>query len=696
MGKKKANSDGAGSAGGAAAAAGVGFQKRLAAYAMTHAAVGLNDLSALDLGTDFDIKSIHLETSLEVDDLLLKGKSTRALIQAKRTVDISDSPKSTFSDAIGQFVRHHFTSRQPGDRYILATSMRASGRVVYELRKLTESVRLNAKALVDDPLTKAEKEVVEKTQKLISHHISASRPGPVTESDIHEVFSSIWVLPLDIEVGGRDEATAVNILRSRSKVDPTLIWKMLIDIADSLMTKRGSIDLNGLQSRLGGLFKSAEKEKKVEDEFSFEVVQMNDLACGVEVVVFDQAFESKKVAIIEFGRFNDDGTRPLRFEGNLCFLNDGEGQPYLFRSATMAGLERFFERKLHTIQGCEVIIMPRPEGANPNDTPRALAHRELITKIMQKRDNPLSCMVCGLAVSENKALIAEIDEEGYELDAGFVHWHCHRPSLRVLGEVQSELFAKFNALRNFDYLAWIRAMRYGQGMLFDMPLPPEVLPLAWNSKAYAKFGGKWSVQISTEDGSSFIATERGRVSRYSEEEISEIVENFNDWIESSEREKNPMCISADKQHCAPYSAIIRIIPGEKPIRWIRAAPVPFTKAIEVAYSTRGNYYAPVVLLVTLKDDVPVVFKNENHSDALFLISDPFRLAAHIENWKCAGYAIPEFGLHVITNDQAFDALARRCQDEGTQIFFNPAFDLEGKLVRGIVLRTLEDILEEQS
>ena len=61
-----------GTSGGAAAAAGVGFQERVAALAMAHALVGSDDLGSFALGAGATLKSIHLETAQAIDDVVLR------------------------------------------------------------------------------------------------------------------------------------------------------------------------------------------------------------------------------------------------------------------------------------------------------------------------------------------------------------------------------------------------------------------------------------------------------------------------------------------------------------------------------------------------------------------------------------------------------------------------------------------------
>jgi len=330
--KKKSKTRG--TSGGAAAAVGIGFQARVAALAMAHALIDNDDLTSLTLDAGATLSSIHLETEDDIDDVVVLGDRFRMLIQAKRNVSASDGPASEFSSAIGQFVRHHRSARQAGDRYVLATTLRSSDRIVYDLRKLTESLRLNADALRSDPLTKAESDVLRKTRQLVSGHLQALNPGEVTEAEIDEILRSIWILPLDVESGGRDEALAVTLLKRRSIVEPKLIWSALLELASTLAQRRGSVDLAGLRNRFSHLIKPAGEQKTAEDEVRPRLQQMNQVSAGKEVAVLEGFPNSGEITIAEFYRFAEDGRRRLAFKGDVCTLMNGEKYKLLYRSAT--------------------------------------------------------------------------------------------------------------------------------------------------------------------------------------------------------------------------------------------------------------------------------------------------------------------------------------------------------------------------
>lgn len=689
MDKKPNTKKSKGTAGGAAVAGGIGFQESVASLAIAHAVLNMNDYSVLGITSDFDLKSIHLETAHAIDDIVLVGATDRALIQAKRTVSLSDQVASDYSSALKQFVTHHFTERAEGDRYILATSIRSSARIIFDLRKLTESVRLNANALRENPLTEAETEVVTKTHRLISCHISAVCGRPALQTEVDEVFGSIWVLPLDLDPGGRDEFTAITLLRSRSKVSPKLVWNAIANLAKSLAEQRASVDLNGLEQRFGHFFVPLEKKKTVEDEFKFEVSQKNNIASGKEIVIFDQFMGSGGYSIVEFNRFSEDGSRRLRFQANICTLLDGSDHRYIYRSATIRGTERFLRDNQDHLSESRINIIPYNGDDDPNASIWAIAHQDLLTTQMQSKASVLKCVVCGDPVSENKALLVEIDEDGVENDIGYAHTRCHRPSLRVLGELQSELFSKYAALKDFDFQSWVLSNKFGPGILFSMSVPAPIVQIGWKPGIPTSLRGKWCIQITLDDGSSHYVTDRGKVHRFSSDQIDAAIQLMNDNIEKGIRERNPHCVTPDHAVFGNYSTIAQLLkPGQRLLRWKKAKAVEFTLAIDKAYSHPGNFYAPLTVLTGIDSGNPIVTRN-----TVFLISRPLDVAVSLDNWREAGLSFPEYGVTILEKDVDFDKFTQHYLDSGINIIIDPVFSPRGELLKGYIVETLSSLIK---
>lgn len=677
-----------GTAGGAAVAAGAGFQERVAAFAMVHALVEGNELSSLALSVGQTLQSVHLETAQSIDDVVLRGDQFRVLIQAKRSVSLSEALDSPFSKAIAQFVYHHVTDRQPGDRYALATTRRSSDRVTFDLRKLTESVRLNAQALESDPLTESEQDVLRKTRQLISYHLRPLRTSAVNDQEVDEILRWTWILPLDLENGGTDESLALALLKSRSIVDPKLIWASLLELTSTLAGRRGSVDLAGLQDRVGHLFKAAGEKKVVEDEFRLSVQKMGSFTAGKEVVVIDGFHGTDGITVAEFYRFAEDGRRRVTFKSDVCTLVDGSVHKVLYRAATVEGTTRYFQANKAAMAGRKVTLCPYRGGDEPNESSWAKAHRELLDGLIQRNQHLLRCVVCGDPVSENKALVVEVDEEEVEPTVGYVHQRCHRPSLRVLGEIRSDLFAEYAVLKDFDYEAWVLANRYGPSLISQAPGRNEISYAVWNAASTGADRGAWCVRVGLADGCSCYVTERARVVRLGREEAIRHSTEMLGTFEKAAKARDPWCYTSDRELFGKYSLIsTRLKPGQRLQKCVNAEAVQFTAAIDLAYSSKRNHYTPLVVLIDLETGRPL------HVHSMIpLITDPLQLSTYLENWSAAGIQVPPYSVAVVGQDRDFDVVVASAFDRGLQVVIDPLVDMRGTPLRGFVVTSTERLV----
>lgn len=679
-----------GTSGGAAAAGGMNFQERVAALALVHFLIGSDDLFSISPGVEAQLQSLHMETAHAIDDVVVLGKEFRLLIQAKRKLDLSGSPTSDFSAAIAQFVRHHLEARRKGDRYVLATSPQSSDRIVFILRELTESTRLNATALATDPLNETQKTVLERTRRLISQHWQALRPGAVTADEVEDLLRCIWILPLDLGSGGRDEVAALALLRSRSFVEPRLIWNSLLELTATLAQRRSSVDLAGLEARIGHLLKPAGVTKTVEDEFRFKFEQVDNYAAGKEVVVFDHFMGTEALSIGEFYRFAADGSRRLSFASDQCTLLDGSTHPILYRSATMVGVNRFIDANAKALAERKVIVMPYHGDDDPNDSPWAQAHSAALKVYFHANPRWLKCLVCSDPISDDKALVVEVDEQGHEANVGCIHPRCYRPSLRVLGEIQSDLFKQFPCLTDFDYEGWIVANKYGPSLISESP-GEGIRYALWAGKMASTLRGGWCVCIELEDGGFSYMTERGKVVRKSQAEAVASADEMSKSFEQAIANKDPWCYTADRSAFSIYSELrSRLKQGQRLLRCMKAVAVPFSAAIDITYSSKRNHYTPILLLLDRESGRPV----EIHG-TVPLITSPFDMPSYLDNWEEAGVALPTYSVHVLDSDRDFDEVVASCRDRGLQVVIDPMFDMRGTPLRGLVVQKIEDFVGAQ-
>jgi hypothetical protein len=687
MSKKLTVKKAQGSSGGAAAAGGMNFQERVAALALVHFLIGSDDLFSISPGVDAQFLSLHMETAHAIDDVVLLGKEFRLLIQAKRKLDLSESATSDFSAAIGQFVRHHLEARRKGDRYVLATSPQSSDRIVFILRELTEAMRLNATALATDPLNATQKLVLERTRRLISHHLQVIRPGVVMAEEVNDLLRCIWILPLDLGAGGRDEASALALLRSRSLVEPRLIWNSILELTATLTQRRSSVDRAGLEERFGHFLKSSSEKKTFEDEFRFVVEQMNSFAAGKDVVVFDRFMGNENIAICEIYRFAADGSRRLSFAGNQCTLLDGSSHPILYRSSTVVGVNRFIDASAEVLAGRKVTLIPYSGHDDPDKGPWAQAHSAALKGYLHANHRLLHCLVCSDPISEDKALVVEVDEQDLKADLGCIHTRCYRSSLRVLGEIRSDLFKQFSCLTDFDYESWFLTNKHGPSLISGS-LGEGIRHVLWAGKIADMLRGGWCTRIELEDGSVCYVTERGKVVRKSQSESIVTADEMTNSFDIAMAKKDPWCCTADRSAFGTYSALGSLLKqGQRLHRCIKAVAVPFSAAIDVAYSSKRSYYAPLLLLLDRETGRPIVIHG-----TVPMITSPFTLSAYIDNWEKAGMTLPNYSVYVLGSDRDFDDVVASCRERGLQVVIDPMVDLRGALLQGLVIQTSEDLV----
>jgi hypothetical protein len=595
---------------------------------------------------------------------------------------MSSSEKSTYADVLRQFVTHHVRDGRDGDAYILATSTQSSRRIVVDLTRLVESARLNASALADNPLTSAEEEVLQNTRTLILAFLANAGIVSPSEDDFLRVFRRMHVLPLDFEdPRGRDLNSALLLLRGKALIESSLLWSALLQLSSALATDRGSIDKVGLMSRLGQHVNHEGSAKTLLDEVALEVVAPVDPSVGKDVVAFyAPGNEDTTIVLAASPRFDDDGSKTTKFTREGFKYRDGIVQSILCRSATLKGAVRFLAENQSLQGNREVTVLKNWMEVSFESSTWAKVHKLLLRTLFEENSNKLNCLVCGNPVSEDGAHIVEIDEEGLGLAAGITHKRCQYPSLRILGELQSPLFAHYKALRDFDFNKWITAAQKGQSVL-TTSVVQGTATILWNSRLPGHPRGSWCVRIDASDGSSHYVTNRAKVLRFSQEYAHDEAADFQRWIEEAAVAGDPLCISEDRLYFAQKSLLLeKLARGTSILQCIRASAIPFNLAIEKAYSTATEYYAPVVLLVTPERGDPVKF-----AGAIVVLTDPFKILVFLENWREAGFDVPSIAAEVIETDERFDRVVGDAIGAECCVLVDPLFDASGNLVSGLEL-----------
>ncbi|WP_146238412.1 hypothetical protein [Streptomyces sp. Act143] len=681
-----------GNSGGAATHSGIDFQQRIAALIMSHMLCDASELDLLGFG-DVQIDELRFETADDIDDLVLVGPAGRLFIQAKNTISLSADPTSDFGSVLAQFVGQYVGDKRPGDVYVLATSIEASANVRKVLRKLTEAARLNEAGSKTSPLTNGEKDVLRKTEALISSHYQAVAGIPIPPADIHRILARMRICSLDIREGGALESAALLMLGSKAVVPPRLLWSALIAFSVSLARDRLSLSAAGLRERMGRYVSQPSNVDGTYDGVASELFTkdlLSGLSYGREVVLVRDPFEECDFLITDVRRFDDTGVRRVKLSEGHVELAQGERWELVGRWATYAGLERYLDRHLDEYREARLVVAPSNFADDPNGDLAALAHGVQCASLASSIEDPFLCRHCGDSISEDGAPMVEVDEEGVPADVGLVHESCRTPTDRVLGGIDAALFRENGLLRNFDYKGWLAAVQGGQwlfGGLLKSSL--KLAPIAWKSE-YDDFSqGTWCVELAVEDGTVRYGTDRGRVSRFSARDAAHTAEVMNRGISQAREAGDPLCYAVDGSAYGPYSHLLS--QGHDPVPCTGARAVRYTRAIGDAYSDCKRYYAPLAYLVDAETGDPIVVEG-----VISLLHNPLELDTYLQNWARAGIELPDFTVSAILTDEQFDRFVRLMMTRGIRIVINPKLTLHGELVSGYWVENFEQLMRSAS
>ncbi|MGE8458963.1 MAG: hypothetical protein ACN6OY_20565, partial [Pseudomonas alloputida] len=311
----------------------------------------------------------------------------------------------------------------------------------------------------------------------------------------------------------------------------------------------------------------------------------------------------------------------------------------------------------------------------------AQAHKQFLHELFTQRREKLTCLVCGDPVSENGALVVEVDEEGVLPAAGVTHKRCQYPGLRILGDLQSPLFDHYKALQDFDFNSWIEAARKGTSILASGVVQGTATML-WNSRLPGQPRGGWCVRVEASDGSTHHLSNRGKVLRFEKDKAEIEAAEYQKLINELAADGNPECVSEDRRYSGPKESLIKRLPrGTAILQCLHASVVSFDLNIERAYSSTGQYYAPVTLLVKPGAGDPL-----NIAGSLVFLTNPLKIVAFLDNWREANFHLESIAAEVVDTDVEFDRIVSEGFSASKGVLVDPLFDNRGILVSGIKLQ----------
>jgi hypothetical protein len=675
--------------GGAATNSGIDFQNRVGALALVAMLTDLADLDIVGLGGPGEIPTqVRFETTDGIDDIVVVIREARILVQAKNTISLSTAADSEFAKVVRQFVIQ-FRQGAQDERYILAVSPGASGKIRLDLKKLCESYRLNRSGAVENPLTENERRVLETVHAHIDREFKDLTGSDCDENVRVDILRRIYVQTLDVADGGVTERLAVTALASVAITEPNLLWRNLVTICLRLARDRLSIDANGLRSRIGALAAPLAGHPagtvKEADESHLRLVLEGKLSMGREVLLVRD--EKDRVILTELRRFDEDGTRRVHFVNGHAELSNGIRWLVIRRTSTLAGMTRAINSDAPVGKEDEVILIPASFD-DVDDEPAAQAHAAAGRRRLDENVDLLACLVCERQISEHLSYTVEIDEDTHPYEVGMVHRGCLRSTHRVLGVLTNELFAANPQLVDFDFRTWIKRLKSGQGIFNSLRERSQtgLMTIAWNPDNASVGIGGYGVAYELSDGSTRYVLARGKVHRMSKRQAERATEEMNQAIEQAQVSGDPLC--ADSRAFGSYSKMVSP-ENPSPPKVMAASARELTRATASAHNTVENFYAPLFYLADERTGQMFAI-----AGAAVLLTDPLRLGAIMENWQRAGLTLPAHATVILAEDRDFDLFMREAQQASIVVVIDPVFDTDANLIGGYRFVNIKEVVAQ--
>lgn len=676
-------------AGGSATNAGVDFQQRISALLMIQMIMELPFIEDLGIETDEEISKLSFETNDGIDDLVVTTVSSKIYIQAKRSINFSDNLSSEFAKVIKQFVDQYLSGGKKEDRYILATSSKASSKIIRDLKKIIESIKNNDQTFFENPLNQSEQDTFLKLNYLIKTYYE-SRLGKIISNEIaNEILKRIRISILDIEENLPLEKAVITLISSQTNISPKLIWSNLISIGLTLSRERSSINKDGLLKRVGKYFQAVpgeQKESKTLELLHFHL--QSNIASGKDIILVKNFPEEGEYVVAEMYRFDKSGNKRLKFQDNFCELLNGTKWEVIHRTATYIGMERFIANHSNHFKDKGITFIPINSNYNFDNDSFSIAHAQFCIKHFERKSAPFRCIHCSDPISEDRAPLIEIDNEKDEFDFGLVHIRCLKSIDRVVGILDAEIFREYEAIKDFDYQLWFEQIQHGQGLFTSyQKIAKSLAIIAWQPDYSDVSRGSYCVKISLEDGSTRYVTQRNKVARETLDSAKEKSDQFNQTFYKAEQANDPWCYTSVNGAYTTYSNALKIKDDSEECIFCKSAePALYTSLIGKLHSSCENFYAPLMLILE-RSGLPLIMNG-----ALWLVTNPFNFTKQLSNWNKAGVVLPEYSFSIIKNDSEFDIFIHKAISDGLKVIIDPLLDMKGTLISAFVVNNYYDFI----
>ena len=691
---------------GSATNAGINYQQRVSAVFLL-SCLFKTDISLFFNSDKFNgkiIESIQLEGTDKIDDLIINLTNREKLFcQIKRKVNLSESKVSDFYKTIEQFIQQYLNGII-NENYCLITTSYSSSKITRELAKLTESVRINDLAFIKNPLNKSEKDTLYKYTKVVKKIYKFYTKQNMSDEEFIKFSKKIFINNFDIEANSTLEKTILILIHTNTIVTPLTLWEMIISKCLTFASQRMIVSYNNLYKQYKEFLKTKEEGECLEsDDFLNAQLDNLNIASGKEVLLckpneglIDMIKEDNAkidYCIIELYRFNDNCDKKLNFQNNQCILSDGSKLELILRASSNRRIEQFLSENKRRFEHSIIGFFPASDDMKyVEHTPCVKLHADkLLSKFKSNKKN-IECIECGKAISENKAMIVEIDEIGLANEVGYLHSNCLRPTIRILGWIESDFFKEYNISTTFNWTLWINKIKKGQGLLNNSIFnnSKELLKVVWNSSIDYTEKYNFCIKMYLEDGTINYVLRRGKVHTFNKKDAEDFLIKLTNWLCQLKQTKDYLCITNKEKSIGRYNQLKnRIDFDDKLIKIENFEIEKITKRVMDEYNIMDNYYAPLIYILVGENQDIFTFNN-----IVILLSDPLEFNIYIENWKNANIHLDEIELVIIKDDKHFDNFMNKVFNEYLGAIINPQFNIDGKLTKGLEVEKFENLMSE--
>ena len=420
-------------------------------------------------------------------------------------------------------------------------------------------------------------------------------------------------------------------------------------------------------------------------------------SAGKEIVLIESLDPRFDLMVVELFRFDDTGGRRISFRGDELVWNVESNVPpskVVFRCSSHVGFERFVERNPHFFHDKRIAFVPARGIEDADESEVAQMHSAKCDRLLRERSKVLICLHCGRAVSQQRIMMAEIDDLDSDHQIGAIHDECRRAIDRIVGQYECPFFEGKTFLRELDVDRWCQLLLDGQDCFRDKRiqgphLGQQTVSLVWNpdNDDYRRFSH--CVQINLKDGSCVHLTSRGKLDRYTARVAEYRAREANEHFHRARLSNDPLCFTSVNRYFGPYSQLLAQKDSDEGVlECVDALTVNYTEQVGRLYPKERQYYTPLLLLVDVQAESPIVIKS-----SLVLLTNPLVFGNTVDNWREAGIDVSDYAMHIIENDREFDAEVSKAFHDGIGAVIDPLFDRNGDLVRGYVVRHFDDAMD---